>query len=107
MGLPLTLTLKILVSSVFPLPGILLPISVLPIHPSDHFAKNLFPPGKLAWFDSLGQGYSKGSPQSSASPQIVHKEISAEMEKSEFKKLQYFDITMASKYMIINLFEPS
>lgn len=29
------------------------------------------------------------------------------MEKSEFKKLQYFDITIASKHMIINLFESS
>lgn len=29
------------------------------------------------------------------------------MEKSELKKLQYLDITMAFKHMIINLFEPS
>ena len=47
--------------------------------------KKSFPPGKLAWFDSLGQGYLKGSPQSRASPNAVCKEISTEMEKAAFR----------------------
>lgn len=68
--------------------------------------KKLFPPGKLASFDSLGQGYSKGSPQSNASPQVIHKEDMCRNGEIRIQNLRYFDITMASNHMMINLFEP-